>query len=829
MNPFEQRILAQVNAHLSFTFFIAERRWGTPYILRELAKQEATCVWCDLTKEDEGNPVAIGSKLADALNRALEAQVVGRGMPHGYVVSLLRELIGLFTPLTLILSGAEYAQDLADDLAKLNGLEVRVVLEFEHTPDRFLIPEDALVVQADDLRLTREEAKDFVDDRLDEIETINLHHLTKGAYETFLLELHKRLGLPPKLRPHPEGAALPPSAEASVPPAVFLKVLERREQWIEALEVAAEHIPKRVPEFIADAGEAYLERGHYAKLFDLLEGLPEEIKTDESVLFWRLRAAYRLNRVAEVLGTVECYLATHEAPDLRALYASQLPDERSFVEVERAYRAAKTFTTLQHYGNAQTFRDPERGLNVFRKLVALAEATSHPMKRATAYMLFAFPLGFLSRYHESALWLEKALTTFDEAGLSDWQLRLHMLSNLAYNRILIGQTVGLRDVLGREVRALDADFPKRAVAFRSTLGDYYLSQGETEAALGYYLENLTLFEDQLATQNWNSPPYLLYNAVQGLLHVDKLEQAHTLMRKHYVFLVDAQGQVHTYAQLAYGMVSALTEPQQAIEPLEAACNDLEAASKGDHLVSACLYLAKAQLSLGNKEKAKAALARCKAGLKELSETGFRLLAGPPESFHDVRELWRGKEVPLKLTFLGQREVCLNNERLDLFPQWIDVLALLAQYPEGLSPEQLLLLLYGDKGKLSTLKGILSKLRRFVPITRPPYRLAIDFEADFLTLEAYLSKGHLRVGLELYRGPLLPKSDAPGVCEMRQTLDELLRQATLVSQDPDALLNLSERFEEDLELWEASVDALPKHDPRRAVAAAKQRRVLEAWQ
>ena len=98
----------------------------------------------------------------------------------------------------------------------------------------------------------------------------------------------------------------------------------------------------------------------------------------------------------------------------------------------------------------------------------------------------------------------------------------------------------------------------------------------------------------------------------------------------------------------------------------------------------------------------------------------------------------------------------------------------------------------------------------------------------MTLEALLRKGHLRAGLELYSGPLLTGSVAPGITEIRDTLEELLRQAALTSGDPDALLSLSEHIGEDLELWEASLAALPEHDPRRAVAAAMQKRVMDAW-
>ena len=251
--------------------------------------------------------------------------------------------------------------------------------------------------------------------------------------------------------------------------------------------------------------------------------------------------------------------------------------------------------------------------------------------------------------------------------MGDWQLRLHTVSNLAYTRILIGETVGLRETLQREVRALQAAFPERAASFRSTLGDYHLSQGESEVALGYYLHNLTLFKDRLSAQDWNFPPYLLYNAVQGLLHASKEAQAGALIRQHYFLLKEAPGQARTYAQLAYGMVLALSEPAESLPLLGAACKELETAFKGDHLVAACLYLAKAHLSLGNTQGAQAALERCTVGLKELSETGFRLLAGPEAQFREVKALWRGQAVALSLSFLGKPKVTLKGEVMGLFP------------------------------------------------------------------------------------------------------------------------------------------------------------------
>ncbi len=140
----------------------------------------------------------------------------------------------------------------------------------------------------------------------------------------------------------------------------------------------------------------------------------------------------------------------------------------------------------------------------------------------------------------------------------------------------------------------------------------------------------------------------------------------------------------------------------------------------------------------------------------------------------------------------------------------------------------LLELFGERGHPSTLKSALSKLRQRLPISRPPYRLELPFQADFLELEGLLREGRVRAGLELYKGPLLPRSEAPGVVRERETLEESLRQAVLTSGDPEALLGLAERLGDDLELWEAAIDALPRQDPRYALSSARHKKVLDSW-
>ncbi|MDQ3458254.1 MAG: ABC transporter ATP-binding protein [Deinococcota bacterium] len=183
---------------------------------------------------------------------------------------------------------------------------------------------------------------------------------------------------------------------------------------------------------------------------------------------------------------------------------------------------------------------------------------------------------------------------------------------------------------------------------------------------------------------------------------------------------------------------------------------------------------------------------------------------------------------LQLDFLGVSEAVLDGEPLPLTLRTAEIMALLAQHPEGLSAQQLLLLLYGEKGNPGTLRATLSKLRTLLPIASRPYRLTVSYRADFLRVESLLKEGRLQEAVEFYRGELLPDSEAPGIALTRETLHESLRQAVLVLGDTRALLTLAERLDDDLELWEAALEGLAEDDPKRALVQARVERIRRAW-
>jgi len=183
---------------------------------------------------------------------------------------------------------------------------------------------------------------------------------------------------------------------------------------------------------------------------------------------------------------------------------------------------------------------------------------------------------------------------------------------------------------------------------------------------------------------------------------------------------------------------------------------------------------------------------------------------------------------LVLNFLGNAEVQYRGSTLPVTSRQAEILALLASHPEGVSGEELLLLAYGEAGKMSTLKATLSRLRQHIPINSQPYRLADRYWADFVQTETLLKEGRLGEALDLYVGPLLPAATMPGVIAVREQLDEMLKQSVLASGNADATYTLAERLKEDLELWERAADLLAPGDPRRPLAVATVENIKRAW-
>ncbi|NEW70348.1 GAF domain-containing protein [Streptomyces rhizosphaericus] len=192
---------------------------------------------------------------------------------------------------------------------------------------------------------------------------------------------------------------------------------------------------------------------------------------------------------------------------------------------------------------------------------------------------------------------------------------------------------------------------------------------------------------------------------------------------------------------------------------------------------------------------------------------------------------------ISLTALGRDEALLvvDGRRLRLGRRHSEIMVLLAGHPEGLSGDRLTLELYGpqaDDRSPVTLRAELSRLRRLVGplLGSRPYRLCTPVRTDLADAAEALASGDAYTALRAYTGPLLPLSEAPGVCRMRRVLEDGLRRAVLSHGDPELLRRWGQTpwGEDDLEVAEALLTTLPAHAPGRVAPAARVRRLRELY-
>ncbi|MGW4327808.1 transcriptional regulator [Nocardia sp. NPDC004573] len=222
------------------------------------------------------------------------------------------------------------------------------------------------------------------------------------------------------------------------------------------------------------------------------------------------------------------------------------------------------------------------------------------------------------------------------------------------------------------------------------------------------------------------------------------------------------------------------------------------------------------------------------GVLDLSTTWDR---AHPLAMSTARTLVTAIETKLqhRMTAPGVRLTCLGAARLlrdgapvRLRPRQLEILTLLALEPEGFTHERLHFAVYGDRPVgASTLKSEMSYLRRATggDITSRVYQLVSPLSCDAVDVLAALEAGDTATAVELYRGPLLPGSDTPGIVQWREYLEVGVRTAVLSSGNVEHALRYGERAPYDVEVHEHALGLLPAGDGRRALAAARRHAAL----
>ncbi|HEY8701469.1 MAG TPA: GAF domain-containing protein [Arthrobacter sp.] len=183
-----------------------------------------------------------------------------------------------------------------------------------------------------------------------------------------------------------------------------------------------------------------------------------------------------------------------------------------------------------------------------------------------------------------------------------------------------------------------------------------------------------------------------------------------------------------------------------------------------------------------------------------------------------------------LQLLGRDQALLSIEgkTVALSARHSEILALLSTNPDGLSAEELCVLLYPGDASTMTLRAEMVRLRKVLQQLNPaavpgsrPYKLSVDLVPDSGQVLSCLQRGAHRIALEIYRGAVLPKSEAPGVIDLRNRVASLMREAVLTDGSAETLLKYAELPEakDDVGVRTAALKLLPPRSPKRAAVVA----------
>jgi hypothetical protein len=198
--------------------------------------------------------------------------------------------------------------------------------------------------------------------------------------------------------------------------------------------------------------------------------------------------------------------------------------------------------------------------------------------------------------------------------------------------------------------------------------------------------------------------------------------------------------------------------------------------------------------------------------------------------------WGGRVRPAGpqavLTALGRDRALfeVDHHRLILTPRHSEVAVLLALAGEGLSAARLAVGLFAEDCTDVAVRVTMTRLRKVLGdevLASHPYRLLLPVRCDVHEVRALIEEGRVAEALAGYPGPLLPGSEAPGVCEHRAALGQQLRGAVLASGDARVLRRWVHAAwgGDDVSAWEELARVLPAGSPQHGAVLARSRGLL----
>ena len=800
---------------------------GFEFVIAGMSSRQRPLVWAAFDERDEGDSISQGAKLAEAVERALGAAVFGFGMPLPQVLARLTRRHSLLGPFVVCISGLKDSREIEVELSTLASVGSSVILHWRSSEHWHNAVRSPVVAELEprELYLKREEADEILGGSSLVGRLMGLGGNRPGSMA--LLQVlkngleHRELGV--LLVPRPGGAEfLEADDEDTLDVPSLVQALMSRGRAIDAFELLARSGATIPDEVASTACRDYFERGLHDRCWRVMADISTMVRwSSEAMMRWWFSAATAVNAHGGIRDEVRRYLERHEAPELRALYAAAFPGPESLEESIRAHEALQTPTTLR----IRAFADSVYGsgadtVRLLEKALRLAERLGdHATAIATATEL----ADYWSRngaYGEAIAWAQWAVDWYWRSGCRDELRRLVAASMLTYCSLLAGDRQVDVAVDDEESLLSVAGIPTSEVLL-STAAETAIVSGDLARAERV----LRVLLDRVQLGQFSSEAVDL---VHVLTQAGKHEEALALGRRARAVSREMGRRQATLGRLAYGLSMVGIRPNEAGRQLDAVVNELLGVTDAPRLAQAAIALGVVQLRIGDVAGAASSLERGDRGLRELGPTGWTLLGGYAPEIRVLREMYGQDVRELELSFLGGSSIRLKAQEMELGRRQCEVLTVLAMNPRGLSAESLGLRVYGDAALLSTIKAIVSRLRQSIPIASKPYRIDVEFWADFLEVEALAASGRYREAVSLYRGPLLPDSDAPAIVEAREHLDELVRSAVLRSGDVEAILSLSDLLGDDLELLEVALERLSAVDIRVPLVRAKRNRIARDW-
>ena len=822
-DPWVERIVAVVeNANLPVVFH-SRFDDGLRRVAERLSGDRQPLVWVDLTRPDGLDGSLVASRYAEALNRVVGSGVVPSTSHSGRTLDAFARIVPLLGPFTIVVSCSHFLSDHLQELLRLHQSGNRVVI-VSREPVEPLTCAGAEVVPDDVLRMRHEEAVCYTSTGLDNEAVLQLLSQHEFDYVRFVDAVRRLEGLPP-LWLAPGAACLAEAArDHGVDAARLAEALVRRNRFVEALELMCVSAPQLVPSFIDACAEAFFGLGLYERLWQCLKQLDGQALGDERVVRWLYSAAMAVNRHPEVSGFVEGFLRNNEAPDLRALFAASRPSKDFLAETTRAVAALASPTTLRHHAFALSLDGQhEKAFECLNRALRLADLLGNDQLVVAVAADTCIALQRVGKLQDSLWWGQWSVDEYARRGIQEDLRRVTAAAALVFSKLLTGEVVGIAELVEKMgVTSTLAGVPSYEGVI-SVVADFCAVSGDLHRAR-------ELYEVVYASSPLDVQGLVAVDLVSCLIASGDAEEALGVgTRVMALSMLSSQYQADC-AALAYGMALKAIGDPRAYRLLEDAITGFRSGSDMIRLTQASLQLAEMLLTEGYEEAARRVIAGVEECAAQLGDTGWRLLVGESGPAKRVREFVSRSPTQLHMCTLGVEDVTRFGRSVVVSGRPLEALVLLAHSESGMSVAKLSVALYGDNAVQNTTKALVSRLRQTIPLSSRPYRIAVPYRADFLELLEHLRRGHVRQALNLYRDSLLPTSEAPAIVELREHIDEALRQAVLSSGDWEAMLELSKRTGgDDLEVLEAAERHVPANDPQAPLLRARIRQIRRDWE